>query len=205
MTFVIQDFLDYSQIKADKFRTILKPFNVCQAVEKVMEIQRHKAKEMNIDFTCHFRNIKAKGAIQVGEFSPIIVSDEMRLQQVLLNIQANALKFTEKGSVRIEVEIVKVVMDHYLQVSVIDTGMGIKEEDKSKLFKLFGFVKDSKNLNSNGIGLGLMISDMIVTKYNGKITFDSTFGQGSTFSFTFKIDIDPNDPFETHALLPEKE
>lgn len=113
----------------------------------------------------------------------------MRLQQVLLNLQANALKFTERGSVRIEVEIVEVEQEHFLKVSIIDTGVGIKEEDKNKLFKLFGFVKDCKDLNSNGIGLGLMISDMIVSKYEGKITFDSTYGEGSTFSFTMKIEV----------------
>lgn len=57
MNFVIQDFLDYSQIKAGKFRAKLDEFDVRQAVEKVMDIQRHKAKEMNLEFTCHFKNI----------------------------------------------------------------------------------------------------------------------------------------------------
>lgn len=138
-----------------------------------MEIQRHKAKEMNLDFNCVFKNIKEKGNRNIDQFSSTIVSDEMRLQQVLLNLQANALKFTEEGSVTIEVEIIKDNLNHFLKVSIIDTGVGIKEEDKHKLFKLFGFVKDSKNLNSNGIGLGLMISDMIVSKFEGQITFES--------------------------------
>lgn len=109
---------------------------------------------------------------------------------MLLNLQSNALKFTEKGFVRIEVEIVETNLDHFLKVSIIDSGIGIKEQDKHKLFKLFGFVKDTTNLNANGIGLGLMISDMIVSKYDGKITFDSTEGQGSTFTFTIKIQLD---------------
>lgn len=96
-------------------------------------------------------------------------------------------------------------MVHYLKVSIIDTGVGIKEEDKHKLFKLFGFVKDSKNLNSNGIGLGLMISDMIVQKFDGEITFNSKEGEGSTFTFTFKVDLDPEDPFLTHAIIEKEE
>lgn len=129
----------------------------------------------------------------------------MRIQQVLLNLQANALKFTEKGSVRIEVEIVEVIKEHWLKVSIIDTGIGIKEEDKPKLFKLFGFVMDATNLNSNGIGLGLMISDMIVSKYEGKITFDSTEGQGSTFTFTFKIELDPDSTFISNLQNTEEE
>lgn len=128
----------------------------------------------------------------------------MRMKQVLLNLQANALKFTERGSVRIEVEIIKIELDHFLKVSIIDTGVGIKEEDKNKLFKLFGFVMDSKNINSNGIGLGLMISDMIVSKYEGRITFDSTYGEGSTFSFTLKIEIDKDSNFISNLQSTEE-
>jgi signal transduction histidine kinase len=86
--------------------------------------------------------------------SPIIKCDENRVMQVLLGLQSNALKFTEKGKVHIKVEII----NGYLQISVIDTGIGIPKENQGKLFKLFGFLQDDKQLNVNGIGLGLMIS-----------------------------------------------
>ena len=82
--------------------------------------------------------------------------------QVLLCLQSNALKFTQEGYVKIFVEIVPKDENTYLEIQVIDTGIGIKEEDQDKLFKLFGFVQDTKNLNKNGIGLGLAISDEIV-------------------------------------------
>ena len=82
--------------------------------------------------------------------------------QVLLCLQSNALKFTQEGYVKIVVEIVPKDENTYLEIQVIDTGIGIKEEDQDKLFKLFGFVQDTKNLNKNGIGLGLAISDEIV-------------------------------------------
>jgi signal transduction histidine kinase len=77
--------------------------------------------------------------------------------QVLLCLQSNALKFTKDG----EVEIIVEVEDEYLNVSVRDSGIGISEENQSKLFKLFGFLKDSQQMNKNGVGLGLVISKQI--------------------------------------------
>ena len=70
---------------------------------------------------------------------------------------------------------------------MIDTGVGIAQQDQDKLFKLFGFVQDEKQMNVNGIGLGLMISKLIVEKFDGKIHFKSEKNEGSTFIFTFKL------------------
>ena len=89
----------------------------------------------------------------------MICCDEHRIMQVLLGIQANALKFTQKGKVQTKVEILtNEDGKKHLKISVIDTGIGIPKENREKLFKLFGFVQDDKNLNVNGIGLGLVIS-----------------------------------------------
>ena len=89
----------------------------------------------------------------------MICCDEHRVMQVLLGIQANALKFTQKGKVQTMVEILTNEDGRkHLKISVIDTGIGIPKENQDKLFKLFGFVQDDKNLNVNGIGLGLVIS-----------------------------------------------
>ena len=68
-----------------------------------------------------------------------------------------------------------------------DTGIGILKEDQGKLFKLFGFVDDSQQMNINGIGLGLMIAQQIVDKFEGGISFSSEYGKGSCFQFTFKL------------------
>ena len=73
--------------------------------------------------------------------------------------------------------------------SMIDSGLGIKDEDKGKLFKLFGSIKDEKkNLNMKGIGLGLVICKLIVERFDGKIDFISKYNKGTTFYFTFKLD-----------------
>ena len=82
--------------------------------------------------------------------------------------------------------------DRFIKLSVIDTGIGIPKEQQAKLFKLFGFIQSSAQMNTNGIGLGLVISDQIVSKFDGMISFDSKFGEGSVFSFTFKLSKDNN-------------
>ena len=74
-------------------------------------------------------------------------------------------------------------------MSIIDNGIGIREKDQGKLFKMFGSIKDEKNkVNTNGIGLGLVISKLIVSKFNGKMSFVSTFGKGSTFSYSLELE-----------------
>ena len=109
--------------------------------------------------------------------------------QVLLGLQTNALKFTQRGRVQTNVEIITTEENQkFLKISVIDTGIGIAKKNQDKLFKLFGFLQDDQNLNVNGIGLGLMISQLIVKKFDGSVTFDSQEGKGSTFCFTFKLE-----------------
>ena len=71
---------------------------------------------------------------------------------------------------------------------MIDTGVGIKYEDQDKLFKLFGFVKDTKSMNTNGIGLGLVLCESLVKVFDGTIDFKSEPGEGSTFKFTFQLE-----------------
>ena len=101
------------------------------------------------------------------------------------------MKFTKKGSVKIRVEIEDREEGQFLKVSVIDTGVGIPYEDQDKLFKLFGFIQNTEHGTSKGIGLGLVISDNIVKKFNGQIAFKSVpapeLNHGSEFYFTFKL------------------
>jgi len=103
--------LDYSQIKAGKFRTNVKKFNIRDAIDKVMSIQSQKAKDTGLEFTARYLNIgeKEEDADEAGDmYSPYLHCDDQRIMQVLLNLQSNALKFTEKGSVCIIVSIIKV-------------------------------------------------------------------------------------------------
>ena len=109
MTFIVQDLLDYAQIKAGKFRKNISVFDIRESIEKVMCIQRKKAEEKEINFEVIYENILSPNDTQLGEnmFNSTIKTDEQRVMQVLLGLQSNALKFTTSGSVTIIAEIEK--------------------------------------------------------------------------------------------------
>ena len=122
------------------------------------------------------KNIKVKvGYSGLESNKRFIKTDRKRLQQVLLNLYSNAVKFTNRdGKISIMVELLKQRHKEFVRVSVHDSGIGIKEEDKNKLFTLFGSIKDEKRkINTKGIGLGLVICKMIVHKFGGDIDFVS--------------------------------
>jgi len=101
----------------------------------------------------------------------LVCTDQQRLQQVLLNFQSNALKFTPKGGqIIITVVLMKDLGEHgSISVTVKDNGCGIKQEDQSKLFQMFGFLDSTKEINTKGVGLGLYICKRIVTIFGGEV------------------------------------
>ena len=110
-----------------------------------------------------------------------ILSDLKRLKQVLFNLIGNAVKFTFKGHVGIAVDYD--INTNEIQIDVTDSGVGIKEEDLCLLFKFFGCLSRSKDINKGGMGLGLTISKMIIQQLGGSIDVTSTYNEGSKFSF----------------------
>lgn len=119
----------------------------------------------------------------------IIYTDEMRLQQVLLNFVSNALKFTpRKGSINIVVNHFQEHESWWIGIKVIDTGIGISKEDQLKLFQMFGMLDSTKEINTRGIGLGLHITKLIVTQFSGDVYVKSNIGEGSEFGFKFKLE-----------------
>ena len=109
--------------------------------------------------------------------------------QIIIGLQSNALKFTSSGHVKTTVKIIEdeSLQDRWIEIQIEDTGLGIKEADQEKLFKLFGFLESSSHMNKKGVGLGLAIAQKIVNKFDGQIYVKSVFGEGSTFIFTFKL------------------
>eukprot|EP00347_Sterkiella_histriomuscorum_P008982 403342980 len=129
------------------------------------------------------KNIGLKYDIQTA-ISDELYSDEQRIQQVLINLITNSLKFTIKGEIGIHIS-----YDDQLQLlnfKVNDTGVGVPKEDEEKLFKLFGKLETSKNLNTKGIGLGLNICKKIVEACGGTIFLDTTYKQGASFCFSIQ-------------------
>ena len=114
---------------------------------------------------------------------PVANGDERRITQVLLNLVGNAIKFTDAGEVAVRVA----VRDGMFVASVADTGPGIREEDRQKIFEEFQQVDSSSTKIKGGTGLGLAIAKRIVEMHGGRIWVESTLGQGSTFFFSVPL------------------
>ena len=153
--FFVHDILDYTVLSRDaaNFVKSMQVFHAKACVQEIVDILRDKIemKRNQIETLFQGFDIAQKFCVK---------TDQKRLQQVLLNLVSNAVKFTEGGTITITFE---VLSDHQLRIQVRDTGIGIRPEHRSKMFKMFGSVKDVKRkINTQGIGLGLVISQMIV-------------------------------------------
>jgi len=118
--------------------------------------------------------------------------DERRLSQVLLNLVGNAIKFTDKG----EVKIAASAVDGTFTVAVRDTGPGIAAADQAKIFEEFQQADNSSTRQKGGTGLGLAIAKRIIEMHGGRLWVESSLGEGSTFSFTVPVRV------EQHAGVP---
>ncbi|MGB7569641.1 MAG: ATP-binding protein [Chitinivibrionales bacterium] len=176
---IIEDVLDYSKIEAGKMRLEKRPFDYRKIVRETIDILSEKAREKNLALSA-----------RIDDALPAtVVGDDARIRQILINLVNNAIKFTDRGSVTIEVKSVSVSKNSVeLTTSVIDTGIGIDEEGKTRLFKLFSQIDNSKERKYGGTGLGLAICKKIVELFSGSIGVDSVPGKGSNFHFTVKLD-----------------
>jgi signal transduction histidine kinase len=121
--------------------------------------------------------------LDIAPALPEITSDMRRVEQILLNLLGNAIKFTEKGSVHTECRL----REGEVLVRVADTGIGIKESDRDSLFKPFQQIDAQNNRRYEGTGLGLSICQKLLELMGGKIRVESEWGKGSVFSFTLPI------------------
>ena len=161
---------------------------------------------------CAFKNIQL--LLNITQAVPdVIYTDPKRLKQVLMNLLSNALKFTQKGHIALRVDMLKEFkiteldtehkfLKKKMKLQIEDTGMGIKTADLKKLFKYFGKLKDSLNLNKKGTGLGLNITKRIVESMGGDIQVESEEGKGTKFSFTLLVGV-KNTNFNTGSSAGE--
>jgi signal transduction histidine kinase len=145
-----------------------------------MMVQKQKAEYRQITLTT-----RLVGMMQDTKVS----TDKMRLQQVLLSYQSNALKFTPQGGIINIIASIRTTPNgkKFLDIEVKDNGCGISEENQAKLFKLFGYLDETSELNTRGVGLGLYITKMIVTQFEGQVSVKSKIGEGSSFCLSFGI------------------
>ncbi len=169
---LINDILDISKIEAGRIELELEEFRLGDVAIEVVETLSPTAKLKGIRLL-----------MDISEDTTLF-SDKRRLKQVLMNLVSNAVKFTNRGSVKVAS---RIPADDNLEISIIDTGIGIKKEDIGKLFVPFQQVDESLTKKHAGTGLGLYISREIVTLLGGDISVKSEYGRGSEFTFTLPM------------------
>jgi signal transduction histidine kinase/DNA-binding response OmpR family regulator len=179
---VINDILDYSKIEAGRIELEQHPFDLRECVESAMDLIAGAAADRQLELVYTL----------APELPPSVVGDLARVRQVLVNLLANAVKFTPRGEVSLTVTGMPMAgrQDGYtIQLSVRDTGIGIPPERADRVFQRFSQVNTSTTRQYGGTGLGLVISKHLVELMGGRIWFESQVGQGTMFAFTVPVQI----------------
>jgi PAS domain S-box-containing protein len=172
---IINDILDLSRIEAGKLSVEKIPFEPAKVLAHAMQVLMHKAEE---------KGLKLTNACNDTRMAPVLIGDPHRINQVLLNLISNAIKFTEKGSVDIVCEIIHDDPDtQTVQFSIIDTGIGMDPEFVARLFDKFSQEYESISRKYGGTGLGMSISKELVELMGGSIEVMSKKGEGTTIKF----------------------
>lgn len=193
---IISDILDFSKIEAGMLELELIKTDIFELVSQSIDIFKYTAEKKNIEILLNID----PSVPQLGFFDPI------RLKQILANLLSNALKFTNSGKVELNITFTKINDQRGIfDFAVIDTGIGIKDEQKSKLFRIFSQADSSVTRKYGGTGLGLVISQMIAEKMNSKIDFKSEYGKGSNFNLKIETDYVYIEQENIDELTPENE
>jgi diguanylate cyclase (GGDEF)-like protein len=188
---IINDILDVSKIEADHMTTERVPCDIRQILADVVSLVGTRAFEKKLDF-----RVIVDGRIPVS-----IQTDPLRLKQILVNLVGNAIKFTRKGHVLIRASCEDSLQGGTMRFDICDTGIGMTEEQQSKVFAAFTQADGSTSRRFGGTGLGLTISKRLAILLGGDIHVRSIAGKGSTFSAS--IDAGPLAGIEMISELPE--
>jgi signal transduction histidine kinase/ActR/RegA family two-component response regulator/sugar lactone lactonase YvrE len=176
---VIGNILDFSKVEAGRLVLETEPFDMRQMVEEVKSLVATIASK---------KGLELRSECDAG-LPETVIGDPVRLRQILYNLAANAIKFTDHGSVSLAVKLLELGSGSVeLMISVTDTGIGIPTERQGELFKTFSQVDGSVTRRYGGTGLGLAISRSLVTAMGGEIWLESEVGKGSIFSFTVVLE-----------------
>ncbi|OGT65273.1 MAG: hypothetical protein A2993_03380 [Gammaproteobacteria bacterium RIFCSPLOWO2_01_FULL_47_190] len=180
---LVNDILDLSKIEVHQLILESIPISVLNITEESVEIYALKASEKEVELMCHVS----------PDINPDRMGDPTRLRQILLNLISNALKFTEKGEIIVNVDMQKNSDDpDNLLFTVRDTGIGIPKEKQDAIFESFTQADSSTTRRYGGTGLGLTISRSLVELMGGHIWVESELGKGSTFSFILHLPVNQN-------------
>ncbi|MFQ5708923.1 MAG: response regulator [bacterium] len=197
---LINDILDFSKIEAGQMELEEAPFDFRDVVEGVAEILNLRASARDLELLCYV----------APSLPTCVVGDSTRLRQILVNLVGNAIKFTERGEITIEVEPAEATVAQEgsgqtvaLHFKVCDTGIGLTREQQRKIFDKFTQADSSTTRRFGGTGLGLSISKSLVEMMGGKMWVESAPGQGSTFQFVLTLPIGKAQPVRRHYAYPD--
>ncbi|WP_158784025.1 two-component sensor histidine kinase BarA [Pantoea sp. BAV 3049] len=180
---IINDVLDFSKLEAGKLVLETIPFPLRATLDEVVVLLAQSAHEKGLELTISIQHDVPDNAI----------GDPLRLQQIIVNLLGNAIKFTERGNIDIRVEKRSLSNNRVdLEVQIHDTGIGISEKQQSQLFQAFRQADASISRRHGGTGLGLVITQKLVNEMGGEISFHSRLNQGSTFWFHINLALNPN-------------
>ncbi|MDR2793584.1 MAG: response regulator [Treponema sp.] len=174
---IINDILDFSKIEAGKLELIPVHYNIIGLYDNIVSMSKYTAGVKELDFRHSFDT----------SIPDALFGDEIRVRQIITNIVNNAIKYTRAGFVSLDMKRICKSNGDSIQITVRDSGIGIKKEDFPKLFGTFQQLDSEKNRGVVGTGLGLSISKNLVSLMHGEIAFDSEYGKGSTFIITLPL------------------
>ncbi|WP_168409661.1 two-component sensor histidine kinase BarA [Erwinia amylovora] len=180
---IINDVLDFSKLEAGKLVLETIPFPLRATLDEVVVLLAQSAHEKGLELTLNIQSDVPDNAI----------GDPLRMQQIIVNLLGNAIKFTESGNIDIRVEKRALSNNRMeLEVQIHDTGIGISEKQQSQLFQAFRQADASISRRHGGTGLGLVITQKLVNEMGGEISFHSRLHRGSTFWFHINLALNPN-------------
>lgn len=182
---IINDILDFSKIEAGHMEVIRCPYSLPELLGDLNLMITMRAREKDLQF-----------CMNVDESLPVMpVGDMQKLRQIITNLLTNAVKYTEKGGITLSLKLLSAEEDSFLmEVSVEDTGIGIREDEMDRLYSAFDRLDMEKNRNIEGSGLGLAITQRMLSLMDSEIKVKSTYGEGSRFFFTIKQGISDGTP-----------
>lgn len=189
---LINDILDTAKIESGKLEIIPAEYALDSLLNDIVNMIYVKARDKNLNFI-----LKVEETIPNGLFG-----DDVRIRQVLINLLNNAVKYTEKGSVTLEVSATVDGTEADLHFSVSDTGIGIKEEDMPKLYAAFERIEEERNRHTEGTGLGMNIVVDLLDLMGSSLKVESEYGRGTAFSFSLHqavIETQPIGNFEERS------
>lgn len=175
---IVNNILDITRIEEGKTTVKNTPYNLADTVAEIKNIINVSLAEKPIKFEVE----------TIGSIPKLLNGDEVKVYQILMNLLSNAVKYTNKGSIKLQIEAINFGNRTTLTFKVIDTGIGIKKSDYDRLFKKFERL-DQEQGNIQGTGLGLTITKKLVDMLGGKISFESVYQKGTTFTVVIEQEV----------------